>query len=130
MSLSPAVLFALELAVGFALADAAFAGDAFEGVFFGEVFGLPDRRDFVGDAAWLGWLCCGGVEGKEKDELSANGCARGELGAEFGDRAAEELLMELGELAGEDDGLLGAEGGFDVGEGVEDAVRGFVEDVG
>ena len=38
--------------------------------------------------------------------------------------------MELGEFAGEDDALCCAEGGLDVGEGVDDAVGGFVEDVG
>ena len=67
---------------------------------------------------------------EEEDELSANSCACGQLGAEFADGTAEELFVELGEFAGEDDGLCGAECGLNVGEGVEDAVRGFVEDVG
>ncbi len=52
------------------------------------------------------------------------------VGEEFGGGAAEELFVELGELAGEDDALVRAEEVDDVGEGVEDAVRGFVEDVG
>jgi hypothetical protein len=38
--------------------------------------------------------------------------------------------VKLSEFAGDGDGLGAAEDGFDVGEGVEDAVGGFVEDVG
>ena len=38
--------------------------------------------------------------------------------------------MELGQFAGDDDSLGGTEGDFDVRECIEDAVRGFVEDLG
>ncbi len=92
--------------------------------------GLHERCDFFGNAAWLDGAGLDGGRGKKEDELSADGCACGQLGAQFADGAAEELFVELGELACEGDGLGWAEGGFDVGEGVEDAMGGFVEDVG
>ena len=51
------------------------------------------------------------------------------MGAEIGNRAAEELFVELGELACENDAVRGAEGRGYVLKGFQDAVRGLVEDV-
>ena len=45
------------------------------------------------------------------------------------DRPAQELLVQLGQLARDDDVLRGAEDGFDVGERGQNAVRGFVENL-
>jgi len=122
-------LRALPLAVGFALAEVAGFGDLFEGVFFREA-GVDEGGDFVGE----GFLCglrVGSGEGavEEKDDLAADGGALLKRGEDFGDGAAKELFVELGELACEDDAVRGAERGGDVFEGFEDAVRGFVEDV-
>ena len=76
-------------------------------------------------------LCGGGGEGavEEQDDFAADGGALLKRCEHFGDGAAEELFVELGELAREYDAVRGAEGGADVFEGFEDAVRGFVEDV-
>ena len=55
-------MFALEFAVGFALADAALAGDTFEGVHFADAFGFLSGCDFDGDAGALvggGGFGCG-----------------------------------------------------------------------
>ena len=48
--------------------------------------------------------------------------------ANFGDCAAQEFFVELGEFAGGDYAQRGPQDGFQIGKRVEDAVRGFVED--
>ena len=124
------LLLALQLAVGFGFADAAVACYPLEGVHLGKArFGHDQLHGFE-DGFWLFFDC--GLRGQveHQDHFAADLGAGGEVGADFGCGAAEELFVELGELAGEDDGLRGRERGFDVGEGFEDAVRGFVENVG
>jgi len=121
---------ALEFAVGFAFGHAAGAGDLLEGVFFSEALRFHQGADLGGDAGGRG--VAGGRGGggdEEQDELAAHGGAGGECGAYFGDWAAQELLVKLGQLARDDDVLREAEDGFDVGERGENAVRGFVEDL-
>ncbi len=49
--------------------------------------------------------------------------------ADFGDGAAQELLVQLSQLARDDDVLRWAEDRLDVGERGQDAVRGFVENL-
>ncbi len=122
---------ALPFAVGFAFADVAGFGYSLEGVFFGEGFGRHEGGDFVGEGEVRVRVggCGGGGAVDEEDHFAADGGAGAEVGEEFGGGAAEELFVELGELAGEGDALVGAEEVDDVGEGVDDAVRGFVEDV-
>ena len=64
-------------------------------------------------------------------ERSRRGRWRGpQLGPQFTDRAAQKLFVELGQLARDDYVLRGAEDGCDVGERFQDAVRGFIEDMG
>ena len=123
-------LVALPFAVGFAFADASGLGYSLEGVFFGEGFGDHEVGYFAGQGGVRRWLSVGRGAVEQEDHFAADGGAGVEGGEEFGGGAAEELFVELGEFAGEDDALGGAEDGGDVGEGVEDAVRGFVEDVG
>jgi hypothetical protein len=69
-------------------------------------------------------------EFEQEDEFTADAVAGGEFGADFGDGAAQEFFVKLGELAGGNDAEGPAEDGFYVGERVGDAVRGFVEDNG
>ena len=102
---------ALPFAVGFAFADVAGFGYALEGVFFGEGFGAHQACDFVGERGGVRG-CAGGGQGgggavDEEDHFAADGGAGAEVGEEFGGGAAEELFVELGELAGEDDALVG-----------------------
>ena len=124
------LLLALQFAVGLGLADAALAGYSFEGFHLGQagfdyhqLYGFEDGLRPGFDCGLLG-------EVQHQDHLAADLRARGQGGPDFSGGAAEELFVELGELAGEDYGLGWREGGFDVGEGFEDAVWGFVEDVG
>ncbi len=53
--------------------------------------------------------------GEEENHFAADGVAGRELRAHIGDGAAQELFVDLGEFAGEDDGTGGAEDGLDVG---------------
>ena len=125
-------MLALELAVGFAFADAAVAWATRLRASISEIdFGAHERGDFGGDggACGLGGGGLGWGGGEQKDDLAADEGAGGEVVAEVADRAAQELFVQLGELAGDDEVLGRAEDGGDVGEGVQDAVRGFVEDV-
>ena len=126
---------ALPLAVGFAFAKAAFAGGAFEGVFFVEVFGSLELGDAGGERLGGGAGRVGGVsKGEQEDELAADAAAGllagGKGGVELLGGAAEELFVEFGEFAGKDDLDATGEEGGEVRKGVEDAVRGFVEEVG
>ena len=80
-----------------------------------------------------GFLCRSGFSsggrGQHQDDLASNGCSRSEFERNLSDWSAQKLFVQLGEFARDDDVLRGSEDGLDVGEGVEDAVRGFVEDV-
>ncbi len=89
-------------------------------------------RYALGDGGSTGAGCglaAGGSLHEERD-FAANSVAGGHLTANMGDGATQELFVDLGELAGDDDAEAGAEDGFEVGERLEDAVRGFVEDQG
>jgi hypothetical protein len=119
---------ALVFAVGFAFAQAAGFGYSLEGVFFGETFADQDG-DFAGEGDCAG---CGGgfdVAIEDEDDFAADGGPGLQRGQDFGGGAAEELFVELGELAGQGDAVVGAEDGDDIFERGEDTVRGFVEDV-
>ena len=89
--------------------------------------------DGFGDAGG-GWVRGFFGKGEEENhlaaELAAELMAGGEGGEDFADGTAEKFFVELGELAGEDDGLGGAKECGEVAKGFEDAVRSFVEDVG
>ena len=130
--------FALEFAIEFAFGLAGFASESLEGFFFVEVGLGLETGDFGGEAfpvlripTW-GTRLCSGFSGclDEEDEFAADAIAGGEIAADFCDGAAEELFVELGEFAGGDDAQRWSEDGFEIGEGVSDAVRGFVEDDG
>ena len=91
---------------------------------------MHQLADLGGDAGGRG--VAGGRDGggdEEQNDLAANGGAGGKRGADFGDSPAQELLVQLGQLARDDDVLRGAEDGFDVGERGQDAVGGFVKNV-
>ena len=51
----------------------------------------------------------------EQDDFAADAVAGGEIGAGLGDGGAQELLVDLGELAGDDDAQVGAPGGLEIG---------------
>ena len=125
--------FALEFAVELAFGLAQFAGETLEGFFFVEVgFGL-EAGDAGGDGlpglrirTWGTWIF--GRSFDEEHEFAADAVAGGELLANFGDGAAEEFFVELGEFAGDDYAQRGPEDGFEIGKRVDDAMGGFVED--
>src|SRR4051812_50050287 len=74
---------------------------------------------------------CGvGRRFEEENKLSADAVAGCELSADFGDCAAQEFFVELGEFACGNDAESGSEDGFDIGESVGQAMRGFVENEG
>ncbi len=120
---------ALEFSVEIAFGLAAFSGDTLEGGFFVEAFQFEGFE--LGEEGLRGGFGGGGCRRLDQEgDFAADAVAVGEGGLDFGDRAAEELFVELGELAGEDDAQSGAPDGGQVGEGFLDAVRSFVEDEG
>ena len=121
----------MEFAVGFAFAHVAGAGYALEGVLLGEALRFHERADLGGDAGGCGVADGrGGGGDEEEDDLAADGGASGERLADFGYGTAQELLVQLSQLARDDDVLRWAKDRLDVGERGQDAVRGFVENLG
>ena len=126
-------MLSLQLAVGLTFADASVAGHALEGVHLGEALGFHESRYLFCDVSLLilmRGVLADALGREEKDDLSANGGTGDELCLEFADKAAEKFFVELGQFAGDDDVLRGAEDGGDVCQCAENAVGGFVEDMG
>ena len=111
---------------------AEFAGEALESVHLIEAGLGLDARETVGDLLrdggnnGAGW----GEGFDEEGDFATDAVACGEVAAGFGYGGAQKLFVNLGELASDDDAEAGAEDGLEVGERVEDAMRGFIEDEG
>lgn len=122
--------FSLKFSIGFGFSYAAVAGDALEGVHFGNGFQLHKGFDGLGDG--LGANFCrsdGDGEMQEEDELSTDLRAGGQTSQGFRNGEAQELFVELGEFASEDYGLRWGEDAGDIGEGFQNAVGGLVKNV-
>lgn len=123
-------MFALQFAVGGALADAAFSRYSFQGFHLPDSFGFSQLRYLGSDAGPLrlgsGLNRC---RRQKQHNLPANTWPSGQLGSQFADRATQELLVQLGQLSRHDYMLRRAEDGLDVREGIENAVGSLVEQV-
>jgi len=119
------------LTVGVAAGDAAFFGGELEG-FFAIELGLADEFfDTVGEALrGIGVSACvGGGFGADQEGDFAAGGAFFQGSREFGEFAAAELFVELGDFAGEAGAAI-AEHFAGVGNALRDAVRRFVKNDG
>ena len=99
------------------------AGDVLDGV-----HAVHAAADGVGDGFGERAVIAdgGGAAADEEDHFAA-GVGGGELIADLAGGSAEELFVEFGEFAGEDDGAF-TEDGVDVVEGFEDTMGGLIED--
>jgi hypothetical protein len=125
-----AILLALQLAVSFALADASLPGNPLQGVHLADSFRLHHCCHFDGKAR--SFLCggaFGGGQSKHQNDLSANARSRRELGSQLADRAPHKLLMKLCKFACDDYMLRRTKDRFEICEGVQNAVWGFVKDM-
>ena len=129
---------ALKLAIEFALGLAQLAGEALEGFLlvypgFRAGLGLEAGNadgDFFGSAGcgWGSGLGAGlGQSLNQQGDFAANAIAGGEFAAGIGYRRAQELLVDLGQLAGDNDAQIRAPDGLQIGQRAENAVRGFVK---